>query len=68
MIVARCAPRKKRMLGGREEFLFKKSFGSKLLEIPKMQGVRMKSKLSRRPSSRGLALFRSVFEVREMES
>jgi hypothetical protein len=42
------------MPGGREVFLFKKSFGSEFDEIPEMQGVRGRSKSSRRSSSEGI--------------
>jgi hypothetical protein len=42
------------MLGGREEFIFKKSFGSEFDEIPEMQGVCGRSKSSRRSSSEGI--------------
>jgi hypothetical protein len=42
------------MPGGREEFIFKKSFGSEFDEIPEMQGVRGRSKSSRRSSSEGI--------------
>jgi hypothetical protein len=42
------------MPGGREEFIFKKSFGSEFDEILEMQGVHGISKSSRRSSSEGI--------------
>jgi hypothetical protein len=52
-------------LGGREEFIFKKSFDLSLTKSPK-QGVHGRSKYSRRSRSEGITLSKSVDEVQEI--
>jgi hypothetical protein len=46
--------RARRMPGGREEFIFKKSFGSEFDKIPETQGVHGRSKSSKEISSEGI--------------